>query len=71
MRNKLNMFIVPLAVLCIAGAVLVAALVAGFYSWMAFAVSAAAGLLIGVPAGVLITRRIRRDDPNWPDKRPA
>jgi uncharacterized membrane protein YfcA len=71
MRNKLNFYNIPLAVLCIAGAAFIVALVLGYCNWQAVVISGAIGLILGIPAGIAVTRRIRRKDPAWPDDRPA
>lgn len=70
MRNKLNLFNVPIAVACVAGAALVVAFVLGYYSWQAVAVSAVIGLVLGIPLGIWATRKVRRGDPAWPDDKP-
>ncbi|MBF9034043.1 hypothetical protein HKCCE2091_07310 [Rhodobacterales bacterium HKCCE2091] len=58
-----------MAVLCIAGAAVVAALALGYYSLTAFAVCAAFGLVLGIPAGIWLTHRMKRLDPGWPPER--
>lgn len=55
--------IVPLAVGCITGAVIIAGLTAGYYSWQLFAVAGAAGVLLGVPFGLWNVRRMRATTP--------
>lgn len=51
--------ILPLTVGCIAGAVVIAGLTAGVYSWKLFAAAIAIGLAVGVPAGLWSVRRMR------------
>ncbi|MDO8884000.1 hypothetical protein, partial [Pseudotabrizicola sp.] len=55
--------IVPLAVGCVAGAVIIAGLTAGFYGWQLFAVAGVIGLAAGVPFGLWNVRRMRATDP--------
>lgn len=57
---------IVLWVSCVAGALVIAFLAAGWVSWVAFAVAAVVGLVVGVPAGIWTARRIKVDDPNWP-----
>ncbi|WOI31336.1 hypothetical protein R1T40_00410 (plasmid) [Tritonibacter scottomollicae] len=56
---------IPLWVLCISGAALTAFLVADWLAWQAFAVAITIGLIVGVPAGIWTTFKVRRDDPAW------
>lgn len=60
-----RLLFIPLWALCIAGAVVVAALVIGFMTWITFVVAGIVGLAIGIPAGIWNARKIRRDDPDW------
>jgi hypothetical protein len=55
--------ILPLTVGCIAGAVVIAGLTAGVYSWQLFAAAIAIGLVIGVPFGLWSVRRMRATPP--------
>lgn len=59
----------PLWALCVAGAVLIVCLAAGWYSWQAFVLAGVIGLVAGVPAGVWNARKVRRDDPDWDGSR--
>ena len=55
--------ILPLAVGCVAGAVIIAGLTAGYYGWQVFAVAGVVGLLVGVPIGLWNVRRMRATTP--------
>ena len=55
--------IVPLAVGCVAGAVIIAGLTAGYYGWQVFAVAGVLGAAIGVPFGLWNVRRMRATPP--------
>ena len=55
--------IVPLAVGCSAGAVIIGGLSAGFYGWQLFAIAGAIGLAVGVPTGLWNVRRMRQAKP--------
>ncbi len=47
------------------GIVIVSLFSFGFYTVPAVLAGVAAGLLLSWPAAYLISRRIKRDDPNW------
>ncbi|NKX29539.1 hypothetical protein [Tritonibacter mobilis] len=66
MKYGWRLIFIPLWALCVAGAALTAFLVAGWFDWQAFAVAAAIGLIVGAPAGLWNTFKVRRDDPAWP-----
>jgi hypothetical protein len=55
--------ILPLTVGCIAGAVVIAGLTAGIYSWKLFAAAIAIGVVTGVPFGLWSVRRMRATPP--------
>jgi hypothetical protein len=44
---------------------IIAVLSLGWYSWTALALAAALGTLLTWPASYVISRRIKRQDPNW------
>lgn len=52
MIPPLRTLLVTLWVACIAGALVIAGLSLGYYGWRTFAVAAAGGLLVGLPAGL-------------------
>jgi hypothetical protein len=55
--------IVPLAVGCITGAVIIAGLTAGYYGWQVFALAGVMGVALGVPLGLWNVRRMRATAP--------
>ncbi|MCF3594236.1 hypothetical protein LZG00_09515 [Rhodobacteraceae bacterium LMO-12] len=65
MKYGWKLIFTPLWVLCVAGAALVGFFVVGWYSWAAFVTAGVIGLVVGIPAGVWNTRKVRREDPNW------
>lgn len=65
MKYGWRLVLIPLWALCIAGAVVIAFLAMGWYSWAAFALAGLVGLAIGVPVGIWNTKKVRRDDPQW------
>ncbi|WP_375689393.1 hypothetical protein [Pseudooceanicola sp. LIPI14-2-Ac024] len=66
MKTRLSWFTTILAVGCVAGAALVVFFVLGIYSVTAIVASAIAGLVIGWPLGLWASKRIKRQDPDWP-----
>lgn len=65
MKYGWKLLITPIWVMCVAGAAVIAALSVGWVSWTAFVASGVVGLVIGIPAGIWNTRKMRREDPNW------
>ncbi|MGR3323705.1 MAG: hypothetical protein ACU0DK_17445 [Pseudooceanicola sp.] len=65
MKYGWRLLYIPLWVLCVAGAALIAFLAFDWLAWQAFAVAGVIGLVVGVPAGLWTTKKIRRDDPAW------
>ncbi len=65
MKYGWKLVFTPLWVLCVAGAALVGFFAVGWYSWAAFITAGVVGLVIGIPAGIWNTRKVRREDPNW------
>lgn len=65
MKYGWRLLFIPLWAFCVAGAALVAFFVYGWYAWEAFALAAAIGALIGVPAGIWNTKKVRREDGSW------
>lgn len=63
--DRLAIVLAVISGLCIAGAALIAALALGFYTWISIAVCVAVGAVLAWPTGRLISRRIKREDPNW------
>ncbi|MGP3695792.1 hypothetical protein [Rhodobacter sp. NSM] len=41
----------------------------GWYGWMPIAISAVIGIVLCWPAGWMISRRIKREDPQWDETR--
>lgn len=55
--------VVPLAVACAAGFVIIAGLSLGTYSWQLFALAGLIGAIVGVPIGLWNVRRMRATPP--------
>lgn len=65
MKHGWRLIFIPLWALCIAGVVVTAGLVLGFFTWLTFVVAAIVGLAIGIPVGLWNTKKLRRQDPDW------
>ncbi|WP_264210446.1 hypothetical protein [Leisingera thetidis] len=65
LAGRLRFHMASLAGACIAGALIVAAFTLGFYSWQSIAVCIAIAAAAAWPAGVWMTRKIKREDPAW------
>ena len=71
LAGKLRFHMASLAGACIAGVLVIAAFTMGYYSWQAIAVCVGIAALAAWPAGALLTRKIKRDDPAWDHRRDA
>lgn len=63
--DRLNLFLIMMGVPAIAGTFVILFLSAGWYSWVAIALSVVLGLVLGIPASKMISRRIKKKDPNF------
>lgn len=70
MPGPLRTFMVVIWVTSLAGATLVALMVMGAVTWVSFVIAGVTGLILGVPLGVWSAKAIKREDPNWPRRRP-
>jgi hypothetical protein len=53
----------------VTGGLVTAVLVLGWYSWPAIGGAAALGMILSWPASFLVSRRIKRQDPDWDETR--
>ncbi len=51
------------------GALVIAVLVMGWYSWLAIGSATAVGFIIAWPVSYVISRRIKRQDKGWDETR--
>lgn len=65
MKHGWRLLFIPLWALCVAGVVVIAGLALGLFTWVTFVVAGVVGLIVGIPAGLWNTKRVRRDDPDW------
>lgn len=63
--DRLSIFLtLPVGAMLIGGLV-IAAFAMGFYGWTSLAVTVGIGVILTWPVSYLISRRIKRRDPNW------
>ncbi len=65
MKHGWRLLFIPLWALCVAGVVVIAGLALGLFTWVTFVVAGVVGLIVGIPAGLWNTKKVRRDDPDW------
>ncbi|MCV2893228.1 hypothetical protein [Lentibacter sp. XHP0401] len=63
--DRLAFYITMMAAWSLSGTFVIIALVLGYYNLWAIVIAAGAGLLLAYPAGYLISRKVKRDDPDW------
>lgn len=63
--DRLSIFLTLAVGAAITGTLVILVLILGWYSWPAIVVAALVGFLLTWPASYLISRRIKRQDPNW------
>jgi hypothetical protein len=67
--DKLSLILVLMTGPTLIGGFLIAAVSLGYYSWTVIALCVAAGLLLTWPAALVISRRIKRRDPAWNERK--
>lgn len=63
--DRLALYMAMLTGSSIAGAVVIAGLSLGYYSVWTIVIAGIAGALLAWPTGYVISRWIKRDDPDW------
>ena len=63
--DRLSIILTLIVGSALTGTLIVAVLTLGWYSWPAIGGAAAVGFLATWPASYLISRRIKRQDPDW------
>lgn len=63
--DRLSIFLTIFVGAMITGGLVVVVLSLGWYSWPAIGGAAALGVALTWPASYVISRRIKRQDPNW------
>ena len=63
--DRLSIFLTVIVGAMITGGLVTVVLSLGWYSWAAIGGAAALGVVLTWPASYAISRRIKRQDPNW------
>lgn len=67
--DRLSIFLTLIVGAMVTGGFVTIVLVLGWYSWAAIGGAAALGMLLSWPASYAISRRIKRQDPDWDETR--
>ena len=67
--DRLSIFLTLIVGAMVTGGFVTAVLALGWYSWPAIGGAAALGMLLSWPASYAISRRIKRQDPDWDETR--
>lgn len=63
--DRLSIYLTLAVGAMITGALVTTVLVLGWYNWAAIGGAAALGMIVTWPASYAISRRIKRQDPDW------
>lgn len=69
--DRLSIILTLMTGAVITGGVVILAFTFGWYGWGPIALGVAAGLLLSWPVAWLISRQIKRKDPQWDETRAA
>lgn len=67
--DRLSIFLTLAVGSVLTGGLIIVVLAAGWYSWPAIGGAAVVGFLLTWPVSYLVSRRIKRDDPNWDESK--
>lgn len=67
--DRLSIFLTLIVGSVVTGVLVIAVLSVGWYTWPAIGSAAAVGFLLTWPLSFLVSRRIKRQDPQWDDTR--
>lgn len=67
--DRLSLFIAMMMWSVISGAIIILFMSLGYVGWIAFALAVVLGFAVGIPAAKMISARIKRQDPDWDEKR--
>jgi len=67
--DRLSIFLSIMTGSVLTGGLVTAALSMGYFSWTVILIATVIGFILAWPAGYLVSRRIKRDDPSWPEGR--
>ncbi len=63
--DRLSVFLTLMTGAVLTGGLAITFFTFGYYTWQAIAISAAVGFLLAWPAAYLVSRRIKRKDPEF------
>lgn len=69
--DRLSIFLTLIVGSAISGSLVIAVLALGWYSWPAIGGAAAIGFVATWPVSYVISRRIKRNDPDWDETKVA
>ncbi|KUF10105.1 hypothetical protein [Pseudoponticoccus marisrubri] len=69
--DRLSLFLTLMTGSVITGALTIIFFASGWYAWQAIAWAAGIGFLAAWPVARLISRRIKKQDPSFPDRDPG
>lgn len=67
--DRLSLFIAMMTWTVISGAIIILFMSMGYLGWVPFALAVGLGFAIGLPVAKRISARIKRQDPDWDEKR--
>lgn len=67
--DRLSIFLSLIVGSLVTGTLIIVVLSMGWYSWAAIGIATALGFVVTWPASYVISRRIKREDPNWDEKK--
>jgi len=67
--DRLSIILTLIVGATVTGVLVIAVMSVGWYSWLAIGGAAAVGFLLSWPASYFVSRRIKRQDPNWDETR--
>jgi hypothetical protein len=67
--DRLGLFIAMMTWSMVSGALIIAAMSLGYIGWIPFAIAVVLGFAIGLPLARVISKRIKRQDPDWDEVR--
>lgn len=66
--DRLSIFLTFMTGSALVGGLVILVLSLGYYDWAPIAGAAVVGLALTWPTAYVISRRIKREDPDWPPK---
>ncbi|AXQ94143.1 hypothetical protein LV780_10230 [Cereibacter azotoformans] len=67
--DRLSIILTLMTGAVITGGLVILFFTFGWYGWLPIAIGAVVGIVLSWPAGYVISRRIKRTDPQWDESR--